>query len=608
MLQKNKIFLHLLGSFYDETANTDFSSRLDYIYTSIIFNRYTDVLRNTVLNVDSSAVPNSVNFGFVKPSEINPTTKEITIRDYNGVEIDDIDFISIMYLDIEEFYTVKDGITTNKAIEAISKYSSQSIPITYIKNVSLDIGRNGIFKFVDDITDFDYKKISDAALRIVSDQLVYYPETLKLLHKLSNILIGAIYSLNDETVLEVSSGLIVTNRNVYKLSGINYGRSIVSAGDIVTASSLLTQVATLNTDIAFISDVMKIESYINSISPSFSNTSFLNRISSAIAKKKAAVVIPPDVFSETDTEVISAVNSIFKLSTTMETHTTSGMFDSEDITASPASSWLIVYSANVEISMVGYWDLTIIADDFVVAGASSDEILLEDYQPTIVKENFLLGLEPLLDFTDGSFTDDAIYRIDSLSSVQGSSLDVPSGEYVDTVIATTDEDWAKIHEDSSLITSTDGGATYSDITVAIADTLGITESDVKTISARKAMEVFIGDSLTSISQFFESISMDYSLGGYIETIDASTISSSSNDFVMIADAQSIDIDEGDSSSKSTVKLETLFTMEDSSSYTGDQDDSMSILVDIDEKTILSAKEAILLLDESDVESENQIDS
>ncbi len=608
MLRKNKIFLSLLGSFYDDTAYTDFSSRLDYIYTSIIFNSYVSTLRATVLAVDSSAIPNSVHFGFINTADIDISSNKIVVRDINGEEVNGVDFMSLMYLDIEKFYEVNNNIVSQEAISALSGYSTPQIPIVYMIDVSRDIFRNGIFRFVDNMSKLDVSKVRDASLRIVSDQIAYYPETLKLLLKLSNILLGSVYSRSFETVLYTDNDVVITTKNQYNLSGVNSGRSVVSVGQELRPSELITAIATLSTDIAFIDDVTKMMSYINSVAPSFSNTVFLTKLSSAIAKKKAAIIIPPDVFAETETEVISAINAVFRLSSSVDTHTTSGLFDSANVDGKVASGWLIAYSANIDVQMSGLWDLTIVADDFIVSGDVTESLIINEDSPVFITDDFFLGLEPVLDYTTVEYSNTAIYRIDAKSSTEWSESDYPYGEYVDTNIVEVDEHSNDMMAAQDNISIVDDGPVFTDASVTYKENLSINDSDIRTISARAASEILIGDIMSTISSRIDSISpIDY-LSGYSEIIDYGEVSYTEAYSTMMADNSSAYVTEDDVGNSVSIGFFDILSIEDSTYSIGVKVDKADVEFTFDEDVLYQVKEATLIEDFSDIESENNIDS
>ena len=609
MLRKNKIFLNLLGSFYDNTAYTDFSSRLDYIYTSIILNTYVSTLRSTVLSNDSSAIPNNINFGYINIQEIDTQTSSVIIRDINGVAVEEIDFFSFAYLDIEKFFEIDNGVISSAAMDELSKYSSAQVPVVYMCDISRDIFRNGIFRFVDNITDASINKIIDSSLRIVSDQIVYFPDTIKLLLKLSNILLGAIYSTSFENVLYVSDTRIVTTKNEYILEGINEGRSIVSVGQELKPSELITSVATISSDIAFIDDVTKIISYINSAAPSYSNTVFLNKLSSAIAKKRAVVIIEPEIFAETDTAIISLINSIFKMSISTEVTTTSGIFDSSTIVSSSDMGWIIVSESNVNINAEGYWDLTISIDNTIVTGISNESTILEDHSSVFTSLDMVLGLEPILDSSVIKYSDEAVYKIDHNSVVEGSEIIIPYGEYVDTnIVKVSDEDAMISIDSNNIATVSDGGGAYSDVTVSINSNISASEIITKTISAKKAAVIMIGDILNNIAKIFNSISIQEYLGGDVNFLTSDIISYSESSSIMTTDVTNSIFVEGEYNSSASIELFDVLSSAEVINTKGEYLTKELIDISSIDNIVQVTASTILVEDASDIESENTIDS
>lgn len=608
MLQKNKIFLSLLGSFYNDTAYTDFSKRLDYIYTSSILNRYVNTLRKTILSRDGVHTHNNIHFGFINISEIDIATKTIVVRDIHNTPVSDVNFISLAYLDIERFYSVSDGVVDAGALSALSGYSVAQIPIVYMIDVNIGTLRNGIYKFVDNMSDIDFFKIRESALRIVSDQMIYFPETLKLLHKLSNILLGALYSTNEEVVLSVSETMVVTTRNTYYLNGANEGRAVVSVGDLLTQSQLVTELAYLSSDVSFINDLSKMTSYVNSIMPSYSNTVFLRKISSAIAKKRAAIVIAPDVFAAVDTEVISAVNLVFKLSSLTETHTTSNLHDSLNIDMDENNLVILSSSSNIDVSMSGYWDLSISIDNTVVEAVSDEKILSTNTVDVLVGDAFILDLEPVIDSMDISLSDESVYRIDSLSGVTGTTTEITYGDYIETVISDVIEDGVAIGADSSIGEVSDTGPTFSKGTISLDDNIMLGEETIKTISVKHAMNIVLSDILSTIGDGFDAIGMDSDLNGEVEVLDSIVANARETYISIIESTSDMNIDMGNNNNSLTVETFETISLIDSNNSEGLYIESKTVELTIDDQLLVLAKQDILLADESDVESENQIDS
>ncbi len=610
MLQKNKIFLSLLGSFYDNTAYTDFSSRLDYIYTSIIFNRYADIARMAVLSSPGSKGRGTVHFGFVSSSDINPSTGEIYIKDVNGAIVENVNFFSVNFLDIEKFYSVDDGMVDNEAIVALSASTADSIPVTYMIDVSSEIFRNGILKFVENGTSDDFLAILNASLRIISDQMAYYPSTAKLLHRLSNILLGAVYAIDNETILSVSADMVVTTKNTYYLEGINNGRSFVEVGDIVVASDLITELATLNVDIAFIQDVGKIESYINAMTPSISNTVFLRQISSAIVKKSASVIIPPDVFAEVDIEIISAVGDVFELSSAISTNTSSGLLDSIEGSSHDTDGWTVESNYIGEGIINEGWILTVILDSSNVSSESNDGIIFRDESLFFNDSSYIIKGEPIIDSMGANMSEDIAYKIKSDSIVQGITEEIPYGIHVETTILSVQDNLIPLIVNESSIGSSDGGAVFTEAFVINGDTITLEESDVRTISAKRATEIIISDIIATVGLAFDALSVSDNISIFNEIIDSASMVGVENIKKLITTPSVAIMVEEKAFDKAEVLFHEYFEMVESIASSSGMSNT-DIVEGNDSGTsgamILSVKEAVFMTDESDVEGENTID-
>lgn len=611
MLQKNKIFLSLLGSFYDDTAYTEFSSRLDYIYTSIIFNRYADTARKIALSSSTSRARGVVHFGIISVTDINPSENTIVVRDINNSPVDNVDFVSLMFLDIEKFYPVDDNVSVPELINRMSSYSMQNIPVLYMKDVDISLSENGLFRFVDSMSNESISDIKASILKMVRDRVSYFPHTVKLFYKMANIILGAEYSISSEKVLYVSDEKVITSKNEYILSPVNIGRAIVDVDDKLEYGDLITEVAELAADMMYISDVSRISSYMKSTMLSSSNSTFLGRLSSAIAKKRVALRVEPDVFSNIDLNALSIVNSIFKLSSAISMNANTGSIDSLDVTAESGSKFLIESKETIDVDISGEWILDIVADNIEIIPEEQFQGIYNDTSNVDFILRMELGAEPVIDGIEAIIEE-------SLSSISEDSLNanleegnLKYGLYVDTVISEVSENHSTIETDDSNISISDGGQTFNEGTVIHLDKIYVSESAEKFISAKDASSIIISDIVKTSTSIVDILSASDELLGFTELNSEETLSVSENWSTMETDIFNASVSEGDNadmvivSNTETIKIDTV------EATSGIQEVDFNIEVDMDDgdgRLLLLSKSTVLISDVSDVESENTIDT
>jgi len=609
MLRKNKIFLELLGSFYENTAYTDFSIRIDYVYTSIIFNRYVNTIRNMVLSHPSSKGRGVVGLGYIKSSEINPSTNSIIVRDVNGRKVEGIGYLSLDFLDIEKFYRIDGNTIDSELMSSISALGHQVTPITYMKDVPTEIFRNGYFRFVDDIDSADIVEIKKAILRIVSDHAAYMPSSTRMLYKISNILLGCVYAKDFEDVISVSSDMVVTTKNTYYLNGVNSGRAIVSIGDSLSPSDIITSLCSITDDMAFLDEIRRAEAYINSISPSFSNTNFLYRISSSVAKKKVSIEIPPDVFAETDTEVVSAMNSMFSVVSFIDSTPSSGVHY-ESLAYADSDSMLLLssnYVANITIKSGWILDIAYEAAGDII---ENESLLVSDNSVPYVDFDMILSAEPVIDGMNAS-PNETISNIivDSVETLIPEDENL-EGLYIDTNIAEPIDNETTLVADKYEYYADDGGATFHELTVQNYDNFNFDEASTKHISASDIVVASLSGIVEHVLSQVDFVNQSDVLLSNTTVSDFSVGNAESIAASMLVSESEINVSEG-GENNTTINVGDTLSMLDSVTSDGFLSRKDSLIIDASEdisSLLLAVKDVVFMDDVSDIEGENRIDS
>ena len=612
MLHKNKIFLKLLGSFYDQTANTDFSGRLDYIYTSILFNRYVDTLHRTLLSLDGRTFPVTPHFGYIKASDIDIPTSTITIIDINKNIVENADFVSFGYLDIEEFYPISNGVVSSEVISLAADHSGDVIPIIYIVDESRLMFSAGTFGFVQNMTDAESNTISSLTVKLISDQISYFPGTIPTTEKLVNILLGAEYSKASEEVIYVSDDLVITDLNSYDLIGINQGNQIVSVGEHILASSLITQVATVRSDIAHIGDIAILDRYLLTVGLSSSNVNYLSKLSSALSKSNIAVDIPIESFTYIDTEAISIVSSVFGVSSTKTLYTTSSHSDSDFMNVEAGSEFLIEKYSDIEVGMLGFWILDTISFESQVEVSEQDYTILSVSEPGYLIDSNQWLMDPVAISDTLAISDSVINLLSEDLDTMIQDEENMDGLHIDTNIGGVDDSLAEMLLDPAIGNVTDEDAYIEDIEVSLSESINMYDSSEYDISASDAAIAILSDAMSSVYENIEITSIVDSLTGHSELFDDSSIHVLDAKAIISTDISTILYEDGPSIDTTIgVKLSEEIEIDEFILNEGvilESTEAFGTLGGSSELILLDIIETVLLTDDSDISSDNSIDS
>jgi len=611
MLHKNKIFLKLLGSFYDQTANTEFSGKIDYIYTSILFNRYVEILHKSILSVDNS-YPDVPHFGYIRPSEIDIGTSTIIVKDTNGNAVDGVNFLSFGYLDIEEFFKVENGVVGQEVIDAASESMLSVIPVVYITSSTGHLFSSGSFSFTENMNAQDTTFLSSVTMKLISDQIAYFPDTLNTLDKLVNVVLGAEYAKADETVLHVDDNIIITDYNSYDLLEANIGRQIVSVGDMVKASSLITRIATVTSDVARIGDVASLDRFMTTTGLSTSNYNYLKKISSAVSKRKIAADIPATAFALLDTEALSLVSSAIGMSSSRDLFTTSSSSDSDTVEAISSAGYLIADESTMDVAISGFWILELPADSMNV-GILADESFMSTSSDNVEPiDDYALLMDPVVVNESISVSEDLVNAFTSDATVIIQDSDVMEGFYKDTYIATASEEVSEMFVESTVGNADDIDQFIDNGTVTLATNFPMVEDDYSEISVSDAATTIISDIMEHVAENFDIISMQDSLLGETEIIEIAGATMIGMDSLLSADPASIvPLETGDLETSVTIPVEDIastFETIEVSGIISEQVDATYTTNDDVTGNLVAIKDALTVLDTTDVTSDNVIDT
>jgi hypothetical protein len=232
-------------------------------------------------------------------------------------------------------------------------------------------------------------------------------------------------------------------------------------------------------------------------------------------------------------------------------------------------------------------------------------LIMEEGLRADVLTGFSLLGDDIVDGFTVDVSDNLIEKIIDNSLIEYSEEDVPYGLYVETTIVDVGSGYSYIMDDKSEVSSIDDGPVYDNITISANDEFPFAETAAKDISAKDASEMIISDIVSTIAGYIETVKPEDDLNSYTELLSESATSYEFSAVELYADSSTI----GREDSVDTI----IELIDDTSPSIGDVSWSEfnveeEISISKDEKNAIIVAENIMIIDESDVESENQIDS
>ncbi len=616
MLSRSSIFLKLMGTFYEQIGSTDFMRSFDIGYSSVLLSRYAEIMSTTILSNGLSNIFSSIRFGYINPLEIDVPSRKIIIRDIESNVVIHADFISLSFYNADTAYAVTntdDSMFVD--VEAIMDMSDNgytgSIPVLY--------GTSGAPSMViaewivanNDISDYIVKELMPLTLESLARYSLYRDSSRNTIDVISNVLLGAVYAKTWETIIRIDEYTVYTNLTEYKIDGVNEGRVVVSVGDELEPFSLITQVSAISTDVGLIEDVNSMSAYAAATGLPTSNIIYLSRLSEAITKRSVVIDVPPDVITPENVDILSVISGAVGVSNSTETIINSFIVDSSmiDILSSCKNMHTDINEVNIISS--GKWILSIPGQGIDVEITDEDRMLLVD-----AEDNATIGAaveyEDAIIHTGDSIhpSEKSIMMVENLLSLDIEESDSSEGIYVETVIATVEEEDELLYvvEDSASFGEIEDGSQITEIkdaTISISDVFTGEESKASKILYKKIMSVMVSDSILTFTEsidyfslqddgfFSVDILVEETIG--IDFIDESLFSMDEN--ISISDSEKIELKE----------YFNIYIVEGIESSAGiSVEDSLSI--GDSNKYSLDISETIFITDSSDVESDVEIDN
>lgn len=607
MLSKNKIFLRLLGSFYDQVANTEFANKLDTIYTNILFNRYVDIFYAKLSLVDDS-LTNIPMFGHVLTDEVDVSQKKIQIRDIHKNLIDPNGYVSFGYIDIEKFYKISNGVVSQEVIDFISNYGGSSNPIIYIKDVGV-IFENGETNFLENISEEDNNYLTKASFRILANKSAYFPSTTKIIEEMVNIVCGALYASMEEEVLYVDDEMVITTKNEYLLEGINAGKQCVVVGDKLNGGDLITKIIQTSGNNTILREVEKINSFMATVGLSTSNKDFLSNLSRNITKSKTNISIDMDLFTSLSTDTITLIAEVAQLSSNKAVSTTSSKIMESSIGLSSSEDYIFERSDFISPIISEGWILDIFAPTQEIFLAAGEKIIYPDADSANGSDNFAISMPPVIDSSIIE-VDDVVANILEIEATSYGQENIQEhAKLIDTNIATPKERGGFVAGSTSSGAVTDGSTTIEKATASFKSSIPVSTSGYSYMDAKRVDEIIIDSIIDTVYKNIAVVEGVYKLGGDTFASDTSAIKVIDNDAILLNKMVSAEASVLGSLEKTLIakKVEEI-VLNGERKYSGNLSMSSEIIQTAEAKKVLSAvKSMVIISDTSDVSGENIID-
>lgn len=523
MLSKNSIFLKLLGTFYSQLSNSDLINGIDYAYTSIISNRYSDVLNKALGSKDGTSLSNVAQLCFIDVSSVNVVTDTAIVRDIYNQEIVDVSFFAIPYLDsfvIEQTSKTEDGYTLSSSLmqHIAENGTSDKIVILYFSDFKSDYLKSDRIVIPVPMAREDMDFISDSIIKLIQNYLMYKPRTADTLLSIINIMLGALYSSASETVIFIGTDRIITDNNYYPYTLELNGEVLVSEGDILKSGELITSLVTIDTSSTSIGEVEKISAFLASKDLGLSNVMFLKKISTAVSKRIYKINVPSTVLINNSTQTLSSIALISKIMPTKVFSPVSSqmivdsMTGIEDFELNTYDSAVVYFSE--EILFVGSLSEDSIVD---LDSGSKESILIIESQDVVMESTDLLARDPILYFDEMISVEKVANIIASHSESIAADEGVMTAVKEDYSFVTYRNEESLLVEDEDLMSADDYDREIKSGIVTLTSDLSVIESDSRNLSWSESASIIMEDVYNCISEAMDNmgVSETYLENGYI---------------------------------------------------------------------------------------------
>ena len=442
MLSKSSIFLRLLGSFYRQVGATDFNNKIDSVYSKMLLTRYKNTINSAIATSSLSSIYGAVHAGYIDISEINTPNREVIIRTIEGVSVSDVDYISFSFIDADKAFMVyQAGNALTVSQEAIDEMST----INTSGKIFILYGNTGYpSKVIDNFltlnVDFDsevLKEVTPLGIEMVSKYFLYKNDSPNMIYMLSNILLGAIFSTINETVVNIDDNIVYTDKNEYIVEPEN-GNIIVSIGDeINNGITMITEICSVYTSRRTSVNIQDIDLFMASNGISQENITYLLSLSSTVANKTVTIDIPPE-FITNNPMILGVLSENFNTISTVTTILESAGQNEDEASVNINGGYLIEDSSIFSINVVGKWNFSI-SDGAIVDNGDTGLFLISD-DSLLSSSDMLTSSGTFEDNQVASPTEETMLLITDLVESTEYIEEGLSGVYIDTNILSNSND------------------------------------------------------------------------------------------------------------------------------------------------------------------------
>jgi len=474
-MKLSPILLELLGSFYQQPGKSQLVTDLDKVYSRIILERYVDVIRDKLVSENKTIVA-LPRYGVVKWEDYNPSDGSIRISTPTGeyVDMSNVRYITVPYLGGEKFFSVEDGVVSDGFTDLLSKLDSRFYSVIYMTK-----GPNSSFNlagmdYISNIEEGLDKLISRDAIDMIINLSMYEYSTKEITTKIINILAGSAYYSGSAIVVDIDGRFVELSDGTIIEVPDDGGPILVEIGDELSGLTLLNQLLEIDTSGDLLPELKSLAIAMNTYSSSPSNVAYLAKLSKTIMKKKHAVIVPLDVFTDIGKEGVSLISSISSYAIGSSYVAITNISSSDEVELDGESGFIIPSVSTVEIQEESaiIIDFT---DDSIMTMHEQGVMKLVEEEAVNIGYELGINMVPIEFIENYEMIEDALFKLQDEAEMSYQESISSKGDHTTHTIASTHGDEMLFLSEEGLGSVTDNSTSGTEGIIELEDKLKLIE-------------------------------------------------------------------------------------------------------------------------------------
>ena len=604
-MKLSPILLELLGSFYQQPGKSKLVSDLDKIYSRIILERYVDVIRDKLLSEDKTLVA-LPRYGVVKWEDYNPSDGSIRISTPRGeyVEMSTVRYITVPYIGGEKFFSVVDGVVGDGFTDLLAELDSQFYSVIYmVKGTNSSFNLAGM-DYIDNIEEGLDRLISRDAIDMIINLSMYEYSTREIVTQIVNILAGAAYYSGSAIVIDINGRTVELSTGTIIEVPADGGEILVEVGDELSGLTLLNQLLEVDTSGEFLPEIKNLSIAMNTFSSSPSNVTYLAKLSKTLMKKKHAIVVPLEVFTEIGKEGVALISSISSYAIGSSYVAMTNIASADEVYLDGASKFIIPSTSDIHI--VEESSIIVNFTDNSTMTMYEEGILkLVEEETANVDSELGINMMPLEFIDNYTMIEEELFKIQDEAEVRYSETIKSYGDHTTHTIAHVSGDERLLISEEGIGNISDNNVDGAEGFVEFEDTIRPIEHIFMTMVTHDMVSLIMSEKREFLLR--HSDSQAFSEQGDVTTIiSSSDIATMSSVFSLGTGTQTI-VSYADSHG---FKIDTSsrFTIIETGQSTGTKDTvHESISISESASAVIQIKEIVFGVDESTIDTSTEID-